>query len=199
MIPNIGVYSARETDLDRYIVANGGYAGPVRYGGDFFSALSTLPSGVILGISAGGLYSNVAHNSCSIGHANLSFGTSLLTTEYVHIAVLAKASAVFYSVTGVIPPGQPYPPSNSFYLRSYTFGGGPVIQISIKILETSKTWIGLGAETGVTYTNPDVSWRWGYDAVSANGNYTRFRGINVPGPRVDAMLAYVHLALVFKF
>jgi hypothetical protein len=197
MLPNAGNYWANHPDLTNWIKANGGQALNFKYGGDLMNLSDVTESNVILGFSLGLLITEGSGSNLSAGYVDLQAGTPLYTGKLLEINALAHLTALGYSIGGIIPPNVPMPPSDRYFVRAWTFGGGPSVQVHTTLCNFESWSFGIGIEYGVTFVDSHPSWRFGYAVPGVNGR-SQVTTVSVPGPDVDSMYSYLRFSLIIK-
>jgi len=198
LLPNIGPCNASHPELINWIAANGGAASNFYLSGDFFNVVHRTESNLLLGLALGGLFDKTKDSNLLAGYFDLMFGVVVWSTDRFQINMLAHGDALIYNIDGIAPPGVPIPPTDRYYMRGFTYGGGPSLQVQYILARNSDAEFGIGVECGATFIDPSPSWQFGYSLSTTTGT-SRFYGTSVPGPNVDNMFSYVRFSCVVKF
>jgi hypothetical protein len=200
IVPSIGFYSARQTELVDWINRNNGQADPLKYGGQLFNISVITESGVIAGFGIGGIYSGISNSSVNLASGGFNIGFQLFENSWIRLNALANLNFYDYTIIGITPNNMPPPPPNvsQSYLRATAWGGGPELQLRIKLIEADDFSISIGTDTGVAFIGPDVNWKFEYSAYRSNGRTYTYAKYPFKGPSVDARLSYLRFSLVFS-
>jgi hypothetical protein len=198
MFPNAGICFAKQTELIKFIEANGGVAAPFNRGGDFLNISYLTDSDLLIGLSFGGLYPGTDNPTLRLSYASIHFGKPVYSNNFLQANINGDLYFLGYTIPGIIPANMPLPPSNTFYMKGSTFGGGLSLQLMVNVKQCKEASIQVGLEYGVTFINPAPYWSFGYDYLDQRG-YTRYKGTHISGPDVDSMISYARVSFIIKF